>query len=144
MSGYNIQSPFAQLGMNMFSPSMTAQASAGQLSDIAGKFNPYMIGKAQLGNSGTTRNVFGVASNQGMGDALRHAAPVQQQMGDEQANAQWQLQRANANEGFTNNMLSRLYRNYLAQNDPNIAISQQATALQYGPQMLSMLGQFNS
>lgn len=131
-------SPFNMLAGHFFSPTLTQGAGNQQVSDLVQKTNPYLINKSQPLNRGRSRGLWPSFQQQGTAQAAMRAAPLQQQMGDQLANAQFDLQRAQANEGFQQQNLSNSLRAMNLNNDPGPQLAQ----FQYNQAMMPMAGQF--
>lgn len=108
---FSVNSPFAPLPTSILSPSQTGGASANAVSQITAATNPFGQMRRQQPGQGTGRNVFDLMAQSGASRAAKQAAPIRQEMSDSQANAEWALQRSNANESFANGLLSRLFEN---------------------------------
>jgi len=131
-------SPFTSLASHLYSPTLTQSAGNQQVSDLVARTNPYLVNKAQPLNRGRSRGMWPSFQQQGTAQAAMRAAPLQQQMGDQLANAQFDLQKSQANEGFNQQMLSNTLRNINMNNDPSLQLAQ----YQYGKAMTPMAGQF--
>lgn len=116
MSSVFINSPYAGLARHLYGDDQTGAASSASLADISAQSNPLMIQKQQALNRGASRNLFATVAGQGSSAAARAVAPVAQSISDRLDNAQYGLQQQQANEGFANNLMSRLFMNQ-AQND---------------------------
>jgi len=138
---FQANSPFEQLKKALFSGESTGRATSKSLSDIQAASDAYGIGSHMPTNRGVSRNIFEMTSGAGVADAARRAAPISQGMQDSQANAEWGLQRSNANEGFANNMLGNLVQNYQTNTDPRPqADIRGAFFKNIFPQMTGLLG----
>jgi uncharacterized protein YfaS (alpha-2-macroglobulin family) len=113
-----IHSPFTQLQQRLFQPNQTAAAVGSTLADISDKTNPLMLAKRQSLDRGVSRSLYGYTSGQGAAAAAMRAAPVAQRFQDAAANAEWDLSRDRANEGYSNAMLGRLFDTWNDQYSP--------------------------
>lgn len=112
---FNVNSPFSNISQRLYDPRMTAGASSAAVGDLSRAFNVSTMAKAQPFNRGISQNVGAMRRGQGTYDAQRQFAPLQQQLGDSAANAQWGLgvQRANESSGLQG--LSQLFNQNLTQ-----------------------------
>ena len=132
-----VNSPFTPLSDVFYTPTNTASAGNQAANDIVARSNPYLINKAMGLNRGVSRGMWPSFQQQGTAMAARAAAPVRASMSDELNNAQYALQRQQANEGFGTQMLSNIFRNTNLNNDPTPGLLQQ----QYGMSMAPVAGQ---
>lgn len=132
-----VNSPFTSLSDVFYTPTNTASAGNQAANDIVARSNPYLINKAMGLNRGVSRGMWPSFQQQGTAMAARAAAPVRASMSDELNNAQYALQRQQANEGFGTQMLSNIFRNTNLNNDPTPGLLQQ----QYGMNMAPVAGQ---
>lgn len=131
-----IQSPFTSLSDVFYNQTDTANSSNQAVSDLIARTNPYAINKSMPLNRGMSRTLGPSMQQQGTAMATRAAAPIRQGIGDQLANAQWGLQKANANEAFGAQQLSNLYRAHNLNNDPTPGFVQQ----RYAQQMMPIAG----
>ncbi len=131
-----INSPFTSLADVFYDPTAMGTSANQAASDISARTNPYMLNKNQPLNRGMARGLGPSMQQQGTAYAMRQAAPVQSRLQDQIGNSQWQLQKANANEGFGAQSLSNLFRAQNLNNDPTPGFVQQ----QYARQMMPFVG----
>lgn len=136
-----INSPFTSLSDVFYDPTAMGTSANQAASDISARTNPYMLNKHQGLNRGLARGLGPSMQQQGTAYAMRQAAPIQSQLQDQIGNSQWQLQKANANEGFGAQSLSNLFRAQNLNNDPTPGFVQQQYARQMMPFAGSMIGQ---
>jgi len=87
-------------------------------------------------NRGVSRGMWPSFQQQGTAMAARSAAPVRAAMSDDLNNAQYALQKQQANEGFGQQMLSNIFRGTNLNNDPQPG----QLAAQYGMRMAPVAG----
>jgi hypothetical protein len=117
---FNVNSPFASMSQQLYSPAATASASSAALGDLSRAFNMSAMAKNQPLNRGISQNVNAMRRGQGQYDAQRQFAPLSQQMKDRFANAQWGLGVQQANEQAGLQGLQRLYQQDLVGRQRNM------------------------
>jgi hypothetical protein len=95
---FGIQSPFANMSQQMYSPSQTASAGSQALAAIGQQGNVMSHMKQQPLNRGIGRNVYAGMAGQGGHDARRQFAPMSMALRDGISNAQYGLGIQGANE----------------------------------------------
>lgn len=113
---FNAQSPYSKLSDSLFGQQAMARGRAGASSQAAGAADVNRLMRPQGG--GTTRNLFDATNGLGAAAANRSVAPLAQRISDSQTNAEWLLNKQNANEQFGNAMFGRLANNWASNNDP--------------------------
>lgn len=98
---YFAQSPYASLAASLFGPTATARAGGAAANQIGAAVDP-AFRTPHLRQRGVETSLFDLASPAGAASAARQAAPIAQSIDDATANANWNLQRSAANEGFAN------------------------------------------
>jgi hypothetical protein len=111
---FDVQSPFASLSSYIYSPQSSASQSSAGLGQLGQQFNMSTTAKNQPLNRGLSQNVNAMRRGQGTYDAQKHFAPLQQQLSDQTANAQWanSVNQANNQSGLQG--LSRLMQQSLS------------------------------
>lgn len=117
---FNVNSPFASMSQQLYSPASTASASSAAMGDLSRAFNMTAIAKNQPLNRGLSQNVSAMRRGQGAYDAQRQFAPLNQQMQDRFANAQWGLGVQQANEQAGLQGLNRLYNQDITARQRNL------------------------
>lgn len=107
---FNVNSPFSSMPQQLYSPAATASASSAAVGDLSRAFNMSAMAKNQQLNRGLSQNVNAMRRGQGGYDAQRQFAPLNRQMQDRFANAQWGLGVQQANEQAGLQGLQRLYQ----------------------------------
>ena len=102
-----LQSPYTSLSDALFSPSATGRSSGSTVNQISSASDPYAKLRA-AGGHGLARNLFDAVAGSGAAAGAQAAAPIQQQMQDSQANAGWNLQKAQASGAFANDAFGLL------------------------------------
>jgi hypothetical protein len=144
MSNVFINSPFAGLARQLYTDGQTGAASSATLSDIAAQSNPLMIQKQQALNRGVGRNLFATVAGQGSAAAARAVAPIAQSLSDRLDNVQYGMQQQQANEGFANNLMSRLFMNQAQNDNPAYQQRRASTGINLMTSMMSPDGLMGS
>jgi hypothetical protein len=131
-----VNSPFTSLADVFYNPTNTSSAGSQGAASVIANSNPYLINKQHGLNRGTSRGMWPSFQQQGTAMAARSAAPVRAAMSDDLNNAQYALQKQQANEGFGQQMLSNIFRGTNLNNDPQPG----QLAAQYGMRMAPVAG----
>lgn len=118
-----INSPFASLPGQMYSPGMTASSIGQQQNRLGQQYNVQTTLKNQSAPRGGAPSLFAALQGQSARDASSRLAPIGQRFADEQANAGWQRQVQNANESYGTGMLGRSLGNQLYNQSPAIPLA---------------------
>jgi hypothetical protein len=117
---FSVESPFASLSRQLYSPQSTAEMGSQGLGQLSRAFNMSTTAKNQPLNRGLSQNVNAMRRGQGTYDAQKYFAPMNQQLQDQTANAQWghQVNSANAQSGLQG--MSRLMQQSLSNQQQNM------------------------
>lgn len=108
-----LQSPFTSLSDSLFAPSTTARNSGAAVNQFAAASDPYASLRSGS-QTGLARNLFDALSGGGAMAGAQAAAPIRQRLNDQQANADWNLQKQQANGAFANQAFNLLGGQQLA------------------------------